>query len=162
MRTIVVLKQVFRNIKNQVLLMENLYSDLDLDINKEYTIEIKELSNKRTLQQNKYMWVLIRSIANNELVKQDEVEVYSLALEEANIKYTDISAIPEVEDELKKNFRAVRVLRPELVNGQKRIIYRCFSGSSKMNTKEMKAIIDVLISWAEELGIETDEKYYSK
>ncbi len=142
--------------------MENLFSDLDLEINKEYSIEIKEINSKRTLQQNKYMWVLIRSIANNELVRQHESEVYSLALEEANIKYTDISAIPEVEDELKKNFRAVRVLRPEEINGEKRIIYRCFSGSSKMNTKEMKSVIDVLISWAEELGIETNEKYYSE
>ena len=45
MRTIIKIKQVFRNIKNQMLLAENLYSDLDLELDKEYSIEIKEVKS---------------------------------------------------------------------------------------------------------------------
>lgn len=161
MRTIVKVKQVFRNIKNQMLLVENIYTDLDLELDKEYSMEIKEVRNHRTLQQNKYMWALIHEIAHHESMNQSEVEVYTLALEEANAKYIYLLGTPEVEDELKKNFRAVRVVRPTIENGKEFIVYKCFIGTSKMDTKEMTKVVDIIIAWAEELGIETDEKYYS-
>ena len=76
MRTIVKVKQVFRNIKNQMFLIENLFSDLDVDLEKEYSLELKEVKSKRTLQQNKYMWALIHSIAHHESMNQNEVEIY--------------------------------------------------------------------------------------
>ncbi len=161
MRSIVKVKQVFRNIKNQMLLVENIYTDLDLELDKEYSMEIKEVRSHRTLQQNKYMWALIHEIAHHESMNQSEVEVYTLALEEANAKYIYLLGTPEVEDELKKNFRAVRVVRPTIENGKEFIVYKCFIGTSKMDTKEMTKVVDIIIAWAEELGIETDEKYYS-
>lgn len=161
MRTIVKVKQVFRNIKNQMLLVENIYTDLDLELDKEYSMEIKEVRSHRTLQQNKYMWALIHEIAHHESMNQSEIEVYTLALEEANAKYIYLLGTPEVEDELKKNFRAVRVVRPTIENGKEFIVYKCFIGTSKMDTKEMTKVVDIIIAWAEELGIETDEKYYS-
>ena len=161
MRSIVKVKQVFRNIKNQMLLVENIYTDLDLELDKEYSMEIKEVRSHRTLQQNKYMWALIHEIAHHESMNQSEVEVYTLALEEANAKYIYLLGTPEVEDELKKNFRAVRVVRPTIENGKEFIVYKCFIGTSTMDTKEMTKVVDIIIAWAEELGIETDEKYYS-
>lgn len=161
MRSIVKVKQIFRNIKNQMLLVENIYTDLDLELDKEYSMEIKEVRSHRTLQQNKYMWALIHEIAHHESMNQSEVEVYTLALEEANAKYIYLLGTPEVEDELKKNFRAVRVVRPTIENGKEFIVYKCFIGTSKMDTKEMTKVVDIIIAWAEELGIETDEKYYS-
>ena len=30
-----------------------------------------------------------------------------------------------------------------------------------MDTKEMKKVLDIIIEWAVELGIETNEEYYS-
>lgn len=161
MRTIVKVKQVFRNIKNQMFLIENLFSDLDVDLEKEYSLELKEVKSKRTLQQNKYMWALIHSIAHHESMNQNEVEIYSLALEEANSKYIYLMGTPEAEDELRKNFRAVRVVRPTVENGKEFIVYKCFIGTSKMDIKEMKKVLDIIIAWAEELGIETNEEYYS-
>lgn len=160
MRTIVKVKQVFRNIKNQMFLIENLFSDLDVDLEKEYSLELKEVKSKRTLQQNKYLWALIHSIAHHESMNQNEVEIYSLALEEANSKYIYLMGTPEAEDELRKNFRAVRVVRPTVENGKEFIVYKCFIGTSKMDTKEMKKVLDIIIAWAEELGIETNEEYY--
>ncbi len=162
MRTTAVVKQVFRNIKNQMLLVENLFNDLDLEINKEYIFEIREVRSKRTIQQNKYMWALIREIANHESMNQNEVEIYSLALEEANAKYIYLLGTPEAEDELRKNFRAVRVVRPTMENGKEFIVYKCFIGTSKMDTKEMKKVLDIIVAWADELGIETNEEYYSE
>ena len=55
MRTTVIVRQVFRNIKNQMMLIENLFSDIEIENNKEYVLELKEIRSKRTLQQNKYM-----------------------------------------------------------------------------------------------------------
>ena len=162
MRTIVKVKQVFRNIKNQMFLIENLFSDLDVDLEKEYSLELKEVKSKRTLQQNKYMWALIHSIAHHESMNQNEVEIYSLALEEANSKYIYLMGTPEAEDELRKNFRAVRVVRPTVENGKEFIVYKCFVGTSKMDTKEMKKVLDIIVAWADELGIETNEEYYSE
>lgn len=161
MRSLVVVRQIFRNIKNQMLLVENLYSDLDLESGKEYVIELKEPRTKRSIQQNKYMWALIHQIAGHEDMNQDEVEVYTLALEEANAKFIYLLGTPEAEDELKKNFRAVRVVRPTIENGKEFIVYKCFIGTSKMDTKEMTKVLDIIIAWAEELGIETNEEYYS-
>lgn len=162
MRTIVVVRQVFRNIRNQMLLMENLFSDIDIEPNKEYVLELKEVRSKRSLQQNKFMWALIHRIADHKDMNMKEIEIYTSALEEANAKYIYLMGIKEAEDELRKNFRAVKVVRPTIENGKEYIIYKCFVGSSKLDTKEMNKLLDIIISWAEELGIETDEKYYSK
>ena len=162
MRTIAIVKQVFRNINKQMLLVENQQLDLDLDLNKEYVFEIKEVKSKRTIQQNKYMWALIHEIAHHESMNQTEVEIYSLALEEANAKYIYLLGTKDVEDELKKNFRAVRVVRPTVENGKEFIVYKCFVGTSKMDTKEMTKVLDIIVSWAEELGIETNEEYITE
>ena len=160
MRTTVVVRQVFKNIRNQMLLIENLFTDLEIETNKEYVLELKEYKSKRTLQQNKYMWSLIHLIANHESMQMNEVEIYTSALEEANAKYIYLLGVSEAENELRKNFRAVKVVRPTYENGKEFIVYKCFVGSSKLNTKEMKKLLDIIIAWAEELGIETNEEYY--
>ncbi len=162
MRTIVKVRQIFRNIKNQMMLVENLFQDIEIDVDKEYMLEMREVRSKRTIQQNKYMWALIREIANNETIKQNEAEIYSLALEEADAKYIYLLGVPEVEDELRKNFRAVRVVRNTVENGKEFIVYKCFIGTSKMDTKEMTRVLEIIIAWAKELGIETNEEYFAE
>lgn len=162
MRTTIIVRQVFRNIRNQMFLFENLFSDIDITTDKEYVLELKEVRSKRTLQQNKMLWSLIHKIADHETQSMDEVEIYTLALEEANAKYVYLLGEKEVENELKKNFRAVKVVRPTFEKGKEYIIYKCFVGSSKLDTKEMKKLLDIIIAWADELGIETNEKYYTE
>ena len=46
------------------------------------------------------MWALIHEIAHHESMNQTEVEIYSLALEEANAKYIYILGTKDLEDEL--------------------------------------------------------------
>lgn len=161
MKTTIAIKQVFRNIKNQMLLIENLYSDIQVEPNKEYIMELKEIKNHRTLQQNKYMWKLIHKIVECS-EGETEIDIYCKALEEANAKYIYLLGIRDAENELRKNFRAVKVVRPTIENGKEYIVYKCFIGSSKMNTNEMTKLLEIVISWAEELGIEINEKYFAE
>ena len=41
-------------------------------------------------------------------------------------------------------------------------MYKCFVGTSKMDTKEMTKVLDIIVAWAEELGIETNEEYITE
>ena len=126
---------------------------LKLEVGKVYSMEIKEPKSKRTLNQNNYMWKLIHEIAKIQM--QDEMEIYCSALEEANTKYEYLMGKEEVLDELRKNFRAVKVVRPIIQNNEKFIVFKCFIGSSKFDTKEMTRLLEIVIEWAEELDINT-------
>ena len=157
MKTTIKINSIFRNGQKQMILMENqAWTPLDLDITKEYVIEIKELKSSRSIQQNKYMWALIHEIS--EVQEMDEMEVYIQALEECNAKYEYVLAQEEAEDKLKKSFRAVKIIRPQDYKGKQFYVYKCFLGSSKFTVTEMKQLIDVIVSWCGELNISTD--YY--
>lgn len=121
---------------------------LELDNTKIYSMEVKEPKSKRTLQQNKYMWKLINEIAR--VQEQDEMEVYCQVLEEANAKYTWLKGLKETKEELLQVFRAVKITR---FDEDGFAIFKCFYGSSKMNTKEMSELLEIVVSWAVELGI---------
>lgn len=127
---------------------------LKLEYGKVYSMEIKEPKSRRTIQQNKYMWALIHEIARIQL--EDDMDVYISALEEANAKYTFIMGLEDIKEELCKNFRAVKVVRPEIYKGKKFIVYKCFIGSSKFTKEEMNQLLEIVIGYAEELGINTD------
>ena len=145
-----------------MLLIENLYSDIEVQPSKEYLLELREVNSKRTLQQNKLLWILIHKIAEHNTIQQTEIEIYTAALEEANAKYIYLLGVPEAEDELRQHFRAVKIVRPTIENGKEYLVYKCFIGSSKMNTKEMAKLLEIIMKWAEELGIDTDAEHYAE
>ena len=119
-----------------------------------YKIEIHEAKNKRSIQQNRYMWKLIREISKKQ--ECDEMEIYINALEDANAKYDYVLGTPSIEEELKKNFRAVKIVRPQEYRGKTMYVYKCFIGSSKFNTDEMHKLIEIISSYADSLGIPTE------
>ena len=86
----------------------------------------------------------------------DEYEIYVMCLERANAKFDYIGALPEAEQALKENFRAVKYIKPIDLNGKQGNMYKVFIGSSKMDTKEMNILIDTVLDVAQEVGIETD------
>src|SRR5574344_1953208 len=100
MRATVVVRQVLRNIRNQMFLLENLFSDIEVDINQAYILELKEVRSKKTLKQNKMLWSLIHQIAGHKDMNQDDVEIYISALEDANAKYIYLLGERGAEDEL--------------------------------------------------------------
>ena len=128
-----------------------------LDKSKEYSLEIKEVKSKRTIQQNRYMWLLLHEIDVAMNGKPtDEMDAYIMCLELANAKFDYIGCLPEAEQALKENFRAVKFIKKIDLNGKEGNMYKVFIGSSKMDVKEMNLLIDTILDVAEQLGIETD------
>jgi hypothetical protein len=124
---------------------------LDIEINKDYLIEIKPYKSKRSIEQNALMWELITQIAQATR-GADKWEIYISGLEKANAEYDYFACLPEAENTLRAEFRAVKQmgLMPT-PNGKILNVYKCFTGSSKYNTKQMTELIDYFTDWLEEL-----------
>ena len=129
------------------------FLDLKIDENEYLKVEIKKVKDKKTLQQNSYMWTLINQIAQKQ--NQDEMEVYCQALQEANAKYTWLEGLPEIKEKLLQVYRAVQITRYEERFGKQFAIFKCYEGTSKYDKKEMMDLLEIIVGWAEELDIPT-------
>ena len=107
---------------------------------------------KRSLDANAYMWVLLQKMA--EVLHQDKWNIYLEMLGRYGV-FTHIIVKPNVVDKVKEEWRTVRELGEVCVNGTTGIQLQCYFGSSTYNTKEMSVLIDGVVSEAKELGIET-------
>lgn len=134
------------------------YRYLLQDLNKEetYSIKISKARDKRTEQQNKYMWALIGEIdkARNGDRSNDDFDVYIEALIRAGAKYSHLLVEPEVESMLRDRFRAIQLTRKIEVKGKIFHDYKCFYGSSKFDKKEMHDLIETLLDMASECGLD--------
>lgn len=119
------------------------------------SIEIDEVKNKRSAEQNRYMWALLHDIdeAINGAGASGEWDLYCDCLERAGAKFEYVMCRTEAEKMLKTYFRAVKYAMPAETDGM--AYYKCFYGSSKMNSKEMTVLIDRILDLAAEAGIET-------
>ena len=133
------------------------FLDLKIDGNEFLKVEIKKVKDKKTLQQNRYMWELIGQIAKKQ--HQDEMDVYCMALQEANAKYTWLKGFPEIKEDLLKVFRAVQITRYETEGSKRLAIFKCYEGTSKYDKKEMMELLEIIICWAEELNIPTIREF---
>ena len=129
------------------------FLDLKIDENEYLKVEIKKVKDKKTLQQNKYMWELIHQIARKQ--NQDEMEVYCQALQQANAKYTWLEGLPEIKEKLLQVYRAVQITRYEERFGKQFAIFKCYEGTSKYDKQEMMELLEIITAWAEELDIPT-------
>lgn len=127
--------------------------DLNFEDNDFLKAEITRIKDKKTLQQNRYMWSLIDQIAQKQ--NQDEMEVYCQALQEANAKYTWLEGLPEIKEKLLQVYRAVQITRYEERFGKQFAIFKCYEGTSKYDKQEMMELLEIIIGWAEELDIPT-------
>lgn len=123
-----------------------------LNSDEEYYFKVENKQNKRTAKQNKYMWKLIREIAKSSYIT--DYEVYLNAIKKADAKSEYIITAYEMNEELRKNFRGVEFIRYQYVNNKKCYVYKCYLGSSKMTTKEMKELIEILLDMASEIGLD--------
>lgn len=127
---------------------------------KKLEVEVKAYRSKRSLEQNRLLWVLIGKMAmamsgNKRKVSSDEC--YCIMLEEANVAYDYLLALPEAEPMLKKSFRVVRKIGEREVNGRTLNMYQYFIGSSKYDTKEMTELIEAVLDKLAELGVYDSE-----
>ncbi len=112
-------------------------------------LEVKKYYEKRSLDANAYLWVLVGKIADRINASKDEVYLTMLK------RYGQggvVKVRPEDEETILK---AIKYYEPhERLYGEGKY-YRVWAGSSGYNTFEMSKLIDGVVSEAKELGIET-------
>lgn len=121
----------------------------DMEIGTKYTIT--KYVKKRSLDSNRMFWGILQKIS--EETDNDLMDLYITLLEQSNAKYEFLLVLPETIEELKKVFRAVKVLEYRDYNGKQMAVIKAYIGSSKFNTKEMKKLIDKALQMASENNI---------
>lgn len=112
--------------------------------------EIKEHKEKRSLNANAYLWVLVGKIADRLRASKDEVYLRCLKL------YGQSEVVSVLSDiDVRGYFKYFEEIGKGHVNGREFTHYKVFKGSSEYDSKEMAVLIDGVISEAKELDIET-------
>ena len=126
---------------------------VDLKVGKYY--EIKPYKRSRSLEQNALMWKIFSLIKQETGV--EEWTTYLTLLESAGVVVQWLETVPEAESTLKRIYRIVE-LKENRINskGVKTCLFKCYVGSSKFTTNEMKILLDNTINLAYELGINVE------
>ena len=126
---------------------------LDTQPNKEY--EIKEHRQRRSLDANGYLWVLINKIG--EVIKVPKEDIYK-----DMIKGVGVYEVVPIKNEAVDKFREawqhnglgwITETTKSKLEGYTNVL--AYYGSSEYNTKEMSRLIDEVIQECRELDIET-------
>lgn len=139
------------------LTLQDNYKHLIKELKKgeQYSITITKAKDRRTEQQNKYMWALINEIdkIRNGDRSNNDFEIYIEALTRAGAKSEHLLVEPQAEILLKDSFRAIKLIRKIKIGKKEFHDYKCFYGSSKMDKKEMSDLIDTILDMASECGL---------
>lgn len=138
-------------VKSNKPLTIEVFGSYELEVDKMYSFDVKDYKSQRSLQQNAMMWAIINDISKE--TGQDDMDIYITGLEHAKVKFDYIMALPITERELKKAFRAVKVMENRNIDGKQLTVFKCFYGSSKMDTQEMTLLVEYFINLASDLGI---------
>lgn len=140
------MKQVFTNKPNILLqIMSKVLFELDKE--KRYQIIIQEESKKRTNTQNNYYWELNYQLASSLNTSSNELHFELLKRYSPAI----VMKLP-IQTDPKDYVKYYEKYKTE--DGEKAIYYKVYKGSSDMNTKEFKALLEGIRSECEEVGIE--------
>lgn len=124
---------------------------LKISEGKDYRIEIKQIRQKRSIDQNSYFWKCIGIIAKAK--QQKKWDTYLEALKDYG-KYTYLVVKPNAVEDVKKQWREVEVIGDVDINGKRGIQLLCYYGASSYNTKEFSDLIDALKAEIYEMGLE--------
>jgi len=119
---------------------------------KQLDVEIKVHRNRRSLDSNAYLWVLLEKLATALHTTKDEL--YLLILERYGV-FTHMIVKEVAAERIMREWRTVRNLGPVTVGGTKGVQLQCYFGSSTYDTAEMSRLIDGVASECRELSIET-------
>ena len=119
---------------------------------KELSCELKQFRNRRSLDSNSYMWLLLSKMAD--VMKTTKDELYIEVLSRFGV-FTHIVVKPEVVSRVIEQWKVVRELGEVTINGTKGMQLQCFFSSSTYDSKEMSVLIEGVVSECKELGIET-------
>jgi len=123
---------------------------------KPLTVEVKQWREKRSLEANAYAWVLIDRIS--EVVKQGKTEVYRSYIREVPGASQLVCVPTEAVSKLIQGWTHnglgwITDTMPSKLPGCTNVML--YYGSSTYDTKQMSALIDLIVQDAKELGIET-------
>lgn len=120
------------------------------------TIEIKRPKDKRTIQQNRYIWEIISQIDKKiNGYASDEWSIYKSLVQEAKIKTLYFETVPEAKSALEATFRVVEEHEHRTsAKGVETVVFRCYFGTSHFTKEEMANFIEVLINRAYKEGID--------
>lgn len=123
----------------------------------DYRIEIEEVKSTRSIYQNNLMWKIIHDIAiarGGVRASEDDWNIYLEALERTGAKFEYIAVLPQAEEILKKQFRAIKLMNSFEHKGKTFNQYKVYYGSSKLNTKEMSLLLEMVKDIAVENGVD--------
>lgn len=160
---------VIKNMGYQVIIpapMDNNIAKLSPEI--AYTIEIKKVGKKRSLNANAYCWVLCQKIAC-ELSKEQyisDISVYRKAIMESKPRIERVMVFDEGVEALIKAWENNHIGRMGIVEGpapnKGATIVRLYYGSSDLTVSEMSRLIESLRAECDALGIALEPPDYVK
>lgn len=119
---------------------------------KKLRIEAKKYRNRRSLDANAYLWVMLQKMA--EVLRSDKWSLYLQMLKRYG-QFTYIVVKPNAVEGVKKQWRECEEIGEVDVNGTKAVQMLCYYGSSTYDSQQMAHLIDKVVEECEELGIET-------
>ncbi len=124
-----------------------------LESGKVFNVEIKQHREKRSLDANAYMWVLLDKMA--EKLPESKDELYEKMLIEYGVFETVTLKKEAVEVFVKQCGMPVKRLGSGFVNGKEFEHIRVCYGSSTYDTKQMSRLLEGIVRECQDLGIET-------
>ena len=115
-------------------------------------IEIKPHRQRRSLNSNAYLWVLLEKMAT--VLKTSKDDLYLIMLDRYGV-FTHVIVKPEAVERVKAEWRTVRELGKGKIGNMDGVQLQCYFGSSTYDTAEMARLIEGVMSEAKEIGIET-------
>jgi hypothetical protein len=120
------------------------------DNGKTLDVEIKPHRERRSLDANAYLWVLVGKIA--EVLKTDKDAVYLMMLKRYG-QYTYVIVKPDAVERTMQAWRLMEEVGK--TKDGKGVQMLAYFGSSTYDSAEMARLIDGTVTEAKELGIET-------
>lgn len=138
-------------------MMMNELNDIDM-----FEVTIKKHKESRSVRQNNMLWSLLEKISlevNGSRREDDLWNVYKDLLKRAHIKHVILAAVRQAKPILEENFRYVEELPNSMTTekGKELVLFKCFIGSSRFDTREMAELIDTALDYAHEIGVVDSE-----
>jgi len=122
-------------------------------LDKPQAVTIKTYREKRTIDQNAYLWKLTNELANVLLISKEECYLRLLK------NYSQSSIVSVLNEAVPMFLRAIKyydIMSESELNGKTFTHIKVYMGSSEMNTKEAWILTQGLIDECQEQGIPTD------
>lgn len=132
--------------------LDKMPEDIEKYYNADLDISFGKHRNKRSLDANACLWACLSKIAKK--IHTDNWSVYLYMLERYG-KFTHVVIKPEALEDLRKQWREIKVVGDTLLNGVPMKQVLCYFGSSTYNSKEFSILLDGVIQDMKDLGLET-------